>query len=58
MTQPKRYIKFSGKKCTMKPFENEEGLIEVWEETDSIDCKEFFIYKGKKYKLISSKEKN
>ena len=57
MKTPKRYIKFSGKKCIMRPFEGEEGLVETWELTDSYDQKEFFHYKGQKYKLISKTEK-
>lgn len=57
MHKPKGFIKFSGKKCVMKPFDDENGLIETWEITDNPICKEFFSYKGNKYKLISSVEK-
>lgn len=56
MKNIKRSIKFSGKKCVMRPLPNEEGLIETWEATELNDCKEYFNYKGQKYKLISSKE--
>jgi hypothetical protein len=58
MKNPTRTIKFTAKKCVMRPFEGEEGLVETWEVTDTPICKEFFHYRGNKYKLISSVDKN
>lgn len=50
-------IKFSGKKVVTKKELETATLIETWEQTESYSCKEYFVYKGIKYQLISSVEK-
>ena len=58
MNQPKRYIKFTSKKCVMRPFDNELGTIETWEINESNSAqKEHFIYEEQKYELTSSTKK-
>jgi hypothetical protein len=53
----KGYIKFTEKKCVMKPFEDEGGNIETWVASDAITNRQLFIHNGKKYQLVSIKEK-
>jgi hypothetical protein len=53
----KGYIKFNDKKCTTKPFEDEGGVIETWVMSDVISNRQWFMYNGRKYQLISTKEK-
>lgn len=49
-------IKFSNKKAVTKKELETTTLVETWEQTES-SCKEFFVYQGIKYQLISSVEK-
>ncbi len=53
----KGYIKFTEKKCVTKPFEDEGGVIETWVASEVNSNRQFFIHKGKKYQLVSTKEK-
>lgn len=58
MTDPKKYIKFTGKKCIMRPIEDGQGPTETWEVTESTGMsKKFFTYEEQKYTLTSSTEK-
>lgn len=54
----KGYIKFTEKKCITKPFEDEGGMIETWVASEVSSNRQWFVYKGKKYQLVSTKEKN
>lgn len=53
----KGYIKFTEKKCKMRPFEDEGGLIETWVASEAINNKQWFSHKGIKYQLVSSVDK-
>jgi hypothetical protein len=50
-------IKFLGKKVVTKKELETTTLIETWEQTESYSTKEYFVYNGTKYHLISSVEK-
>ena len=53
----KGYIKFTDKKCKMRPFEDVKGAVETWAASDAITNRQWFIHKGIKYQLGSSVEK-
>jgi hypothetical protein len=53
----KGYIKFTDKKCVMKPFEDEGGVIETWVASEAITNRQWFVHNGRKYQLVSTKEK-
>jgi len=50
-------IKFTGKKAVTKKELETTTLVETWEQTESYSCKEWFVYKGLRYQLISIAEK-
>ena len=50
-------IKFSGKKVVTKKELETTTLIETWEQTEGVSSKEYFVYLGTKYHLISSVNK-
>jgi hypothetical protein len=53
-----RTIKFSDKKCIMKPMDGEYGLTETWNTYPTVDNPRdvFFKHEGSTYYLVSSKE--
>jgi hypothetical protein len=53
-----RTIKFSDKKCVMKPMEGEVGITEIWTTHPNIDNPRdvFMKREGVTYYLVSSKE--
>lgn len=49
-------IKFSGKKAITKKEFKKFKIIETWELTDYLTEKEYFLYNGNKYSLVSKNE--
>ena len=56
-TKITRTIKFSDKKCIMKPVEGETGLTEIWNTHPTVDNPRdvFMKHQGTEYYLVSSK---
>lgn len=52
-----RTIKFTDKKCVMKPMDGETGLTEIWNTNPSVENPRdvFFKHEGTTYYLVSSK---
>jgi hypothetical protein len=50
-------IRFTGKKAIMKKELKKTTLVETWDQTENPSSKEFFVYLGTKYYLVSSIEK-
>ena len=55
-TKITRTIKFTDKKCIMKPIDGESGLTELWSTipNDTISKNVYFKYEGKTYYLVAS----
>jgi hypothetical protein len=53
-----RTIKFTDKKCVMKPMDGETGLTEIWNTHPNVENPRdvFFKHEGTTYYLVSSKE--
>jgi hypothetical protein len=49
----KGYIKFKDKKVITRPLEGQSGLIKTWEMSDAHNSKEYFVYNGTRYQLVS-----
>jgi hypothetical protein len=50
-------IKFYTKKVVTKKELETTTLVETWEQSEGLPSKEYFVYMGTKYNLISSVEK-
>ena len=56
-TKITRTIKFTDKKCIMKPMDDETGLTETWSTHPTVDNPRdvFFKHEGNTYYLVTSK---